>query len=465
MYQGRFNGSDAQPARASRKKSGNSVGFYVFYILFVAAFVIALIVGLSSLEKWLVKFEAAQSTHKSQEIFDELFSAPDWTALYAQTNQENTAYEDAGAYSLYMQQLVGDRKLTMSQTSAGLDKSKEKYLVKLDKTIIADFTLANKAGENAQMPQWELDGLNLYFERLKSVQVALAPGNTVYINGVALDDSHIISTTTTLAEEYLPEGLHGHRLQVVRLDGLLTEPTVTIQNPNGDPLEVYYDAETGIYSQVLPVQEPSQEIIDRAVAAGQAFARYMLADLGRYGMQSYFDTNGEAYQTLPSTWELWVQDNRGVSLGEAAVSEFYQYSDSLYSIRVKVTATVTRMDYTLKDYDMDTTFLFHLTDDGRWLVDRKTNEELQTMFTQVRLRYYLDGELVTSEFVDDKSHQLTLPEITVPEGKVFLGWYSKEVDESGKTTMHLVFSPSEDGIVYIPSDTSLPSMDLYAQFQ
>ncbi len=449
----------------TRQITKGTVIFYILFILFIGAFILGLNWGLDALDAWLVKFESSQSTHKSQEIFAELFAQPDWAALYERTNQEDTIYEGAEAYSTYMQQLVGDQTLTMAQTSAGLDTNKEKYLVKLDKAIIADFTLANNAAADAQIPQWELDSLNIYYTRRHSVQVALIPGNTVYINGVALDDSHIISTTTTLAEEYLSEELHGFRQQVVKLDGLLVEPTVTIQNAEGTPQEVTYNEETGIYTQVMPLQEPSQEIQDRAIGAGQTFIRYMLADTGRYGMQAYFDTNGEAYQTLPSTWELWVQDNRGFTFGEAQLSDFYQYSDTLYSIRVNITTTVTRLDYTQKDYNMDTTFLFHLTSDGRWLVDRKTNEELQTQFTQVRLTYYVGEEVLSSAFVDSASDKLTLPEVEIPAGKEFLGWFTKEVDENGKITMHLAFSPSQDGIVYLPSDTQLPSMELYAQFK
>ncbi len=449
----------------SRRFTPGTIIFYTVFFLFIAAFLIGLNIGLDALEDWLVRYESSQSTHKSQEVFDELFAQPDWTALYERTKQEDTLYEGAEAYSTYMQQLVGDRQLTMAQTSAGLDSNKETYLIKLDKTTIADFTLANIAPEDAQIPQWELDTLNIYFTRRESVQVTLIPGNTVYINGVALDDSHIISTTTTLAEEYLPEDLHGYRQQIVQLDGLLVEPTVTIQNADGTPQEVIYDAEADMYTQVMPLQEPSQEIIDRAIGAGQTFIRYMLANTNRYGMQEYFDVNGEAYQTLPSTWELWVQDYRDFTFGEPKLTEFYQYSDTLYSIRVNITATVTRMDYTLKDYNMDTTFLFHVSSDGRWLVDRKTNEELQTQFTQVRLRYYADDELLVSHFVDGNTDKLTLPEVTAPEGKEFLGWYAKEVDGNGKITMHLVFSPSEDGIVYLPSGSQLSAMDLYAQFK
>ncbi len=465
MYQGRFNGTGAAPQKAPRRVTVGTIVFYALYFLLIAAFIIGLTWGLGALKDWLGQFELSQSTYKSQEVFDELFADPDWAALYEMTGQKDTVYEDVQAYADYMQLLVGDKKLIMAQTSAGLDKNKEKYLIKLDKEVVADFTLVNNMEADAQIPQWELEDVNIYFERRHSVQVAVIPGNIVFINGVALDDSHIISTTTTLAEEYMPEGLHGYRQQILKLDGLLVAPTVTIQTPDGQEMEVAFDPETKLYSQVIPVQEMSQEVYDRAVATGQAFIKYMLAEMSKYTIQAYFDPNGEAYQLLPPTWDLWVQDNRGFTFGDPIVSEFYQYSDTLYSVRVNITATVTRLDYTQKDYNMDTTFLFHLTSDGSWLVDRKTNEELQTQFTQVRLNFHTGDELILSQFVDNQSEKLSLPPVTVPDGKKFLGWFTKEVDETGKTTMHLAFSPSDDGIVYLPGDTVLEAMELYAQFQ
>lgn len=462
MYQGKFNPSGAKPAR--RRITKGTIAFYTIFFLLIAAFIGALIWGLGALETWLTEFEASQSTHKSQEVFHELFSDPDWAALYTRTGQEDTAYEGAEAYKTYMENLVGDKKLTMVKTSAGLDANREKYLVKLDKDIIGDFTMVN-TDPDGQMPHWELDTVGIVFTRNRSIRVAILPGCTVYVNGVALDDTHIISTTTTLAEGYLPEGLHGYRQQILQLDGLLTEPQVTIQNANGDEMELFYDEENDLYTQVLPTQEMTQEIRDRAVAAGEAFIRYMLADLGKYGMQSYFDVNGEAYQTLPATWELWVQDNRGFTCGDATVSEFYRYSDELYSVRVSITTTVTRMDYTQKDYEMDTTFFFHLTSDGRWLVSSKTNEELQTRITLVKLRYFDGSAMLASEFVRSDAEKLSLPIPPAPEGKTFLGWFTRSTDETGKTTMSLAFKPGEDGTVYLPADTTLDAMDLYAQFK
>ncbi len=460
---GRFDNSN----HSSRRITPGTIIFYCFYFLLIAAFVVGMTVGINALKDWLVDFEKSQSTNTSNQVFQELFENPDWKKLYEMTGQEDTIYEGANAYERYMQSLVGDKKLVMAKTSAGLDKTKEKYLILLEKSPIASFTLKNTAAEGEQMPHWELDGVTISFKRQQSVKILTMPGHKVLINGVALDDSHIVGMTTTLAEKYLPEGLHGFRQQVLYLDGLLVTPVVTIQDENGNQVPVQYNADTKMFEETFTAQEMPDEVKTRAIEAAKLYARYTQISnevSSKTQLQSHFDPNGETYQALPSKWSLWIQDSRGYEFSEPIVSDYYQYSDSLYSVRVNLTITVTRTDGTTKDYSMDTTYFVHLTD-GKWLISSGTNEHLQEPITMVKLRYYQDGQLVHEEFVESAATSVTLPTITTPEGKTFLGWFSKEINDKGQTVMHLVFPPSEDGTVYLPEGTVLEPMDLQARFE
>ncbi len=463
MQQGKFSNSNNR--RASRRISVGTIIFYSIYFLLIAGFVIGMIAGLGALKDWLVDYELSQSTNKSKEVYSQLFENPDWKKLYQMSGQEDTIYEGADAYNLYMQQLTSGKKLVMAKTSAGLDKSIEKYLILLEKAPIASFTLKNTAAEDAPMPQWELEGVTVSFKRNQSIRIISTPGHTVLVNGVPLDASHIVSTTSTLAEEYLTDGLHGFRQQVMYLDGLLMAPTVTVQN-GSEQVPLQFDPETNTYSESFPVQEITDEIKNRAVEAAKLYARYTQISnevMSKTELQAYFDKNSNTYKTLPTKWELWLQDNRGYRFSEPVVSEYYQYSDSLYSVRVSLTITVTRTDGTTKDYDMDTTYFFHLTG-GKWLISSSTNESLQTPTTQVRINYWVGSTLRESVFVKSSASSVTLPEAPELEGKEFLGWFTKETNEKGQTVMHLAFSPSPTGVVYLPEGTVLEPMELYAQF-
>ena len=88
--------------------------------------------------------------------------------------------------------------------------------------------------------------VELFFTRTESVIVEKLPGYTVSVNGVALDDSYTIRTVTTDAEKYLPEGLHGYRLEVQTISGFLIPPEVTVTDENGNTVAMNYNAETKI---------------------------------------------------------------------------------------------------------------------------------------------------------------------------------------------------------------------------
>ena len=61
----------------------------------------------------------------------------------------------------------------------------------------------------AELSDWQLDTISLNTVYAKSVRVQTEKGHKVSINGVALEDDHIIQISTTLAGNYLPEGVHG----------------------------------------------------------------------------------------------------------------------------------------------------------------------------------------------------------------------------------------------------------------
>ena len=57
------------------------------------------------------------------------------------------------------------------------------------------------------------------------------------------------------------------------------------------------------------------------------------------------------------------------------------------------------------------------------------------------------------------------PLLSVPAGKVFSGWMKETVSANGSKTMSLVFVPDENGVVTIPSGTTLEPMVLYPLFE
>lgn len=133
--------------------------------------------GLLGLRNWLTRYELAQPATKSKEVFEKLFSDPDWGALYDMAGVQDTAFENKDAFASYMESTVGDTKFTYMETSTGLSKDK-KYIVRLGKEKIASFTLVdhNHSDSKAEIPDWQLGTIELYFAREESYRIQKLDG-------------------------------------------------------------------------------------------------------------------------------------------------------------------------------------------------------------------------------------------------------------------------------------------------
>lgn len=461
MYQGKY----ASGEKAVTQKPAASKGTKVFYSIYGAVLVllcVGIAIAMSALNDWLVRFEASQPDTRAQQAFEQYFADPDWGQVYDLAAMTGTEYEGKEAYIAYMENKVGTAPLTYVKTSAGLSGG-QKYIVKLDGENIATFTLQNSTQSELDIPNWELDSVEVLLTRQEHVMVYAQPDYTVTVNGIALTEDDIVLTTTTAAEDYLPEGVHGARSVLYYVDGLLCAPAVTVTGPEGQEVATVYDPETKAYSQSPDEELLSDELKDRLVAATQAYCKHMINAGG--GVSSYFDTSSAIYKTIMRN-EMWFKGYSGYEFTPAQITDAYAYSDTLISARVSLTLNVTRSSNgTVKAFDVDNTLFLEKKSNGKWMVIEMVNADAQAVRTQVRLTYTLDGEVLSSEMVDSMAGTLTPPAVPVPEGKVFAGWFREITAEDGSKTLSLVFLPDENGTVSLPDDYTLEPMELQALFE
>ena len=472
MYQGKYIKDNASqqttpPRRPRRKKNTKATrGTKIFYWAYaggIAVFFIIMACILSPLRDWLVKYEASQPNYKRDQVYQELFADPDWEHIYTLAGVEGTRFDNKETFAAYMEQLVGDQELTCLETSAGLSGDK-KFIIKLKDQKIAAFTLTGGADKDTEIPQWQLGKVEVFFSGDKNVIVEKLPGQTVYINGVALDDSYTIRTLSTVAENYLPEGVHGFRLTHQKVTGLLTEPEVEVKDALGNSTALTKDSESGIYKQTLPSQQASEEEKLLALTAVQAYAKYMIrkVDIGEIG--KYFDSSSAIYNTIAKSEVGWMQSYSSFDFSEAAYSNYYRYSDTLFSIYVDVTLNVHRNNGSVKEYDLSNTLFFTKDSNGKWLVTEMTNLDVQTTREQVRLTF-MDGDQVLSDaMVDKDAKMVTLPNVEIPAGQT-LNWVKQEDNGNGEVTLTVVFSATETGEIYLPESYSLEPMTLHTLFE
>lgn len=457
-----------RPAPAKRRKAAKSrrgtILFYSIYAVCVVAFFVALLCVMNPLRDWLIKYEASQPNYKRDEVFTQLFADPDWEAIYKMAGVTDTAFENSKSFAAAMDKLVGDTELTCLETSAGLSGDK-KYIVKLGEEKIASFTLTGGAGSQTEIPEWELGSVEVFFQRTKRVTVERFPGQTVLINGVALDDSYIVRSTATLAEEYLPEGIHGFRLEQLQVTDLLVEPEVTLKNADGSTAELTLNEETGVYSPVFAAMEPTEEEKALALTATKTYAEYMIGKTTLGAIQKLFDTKSQFYETIRRSELGWMQSYNSYAFTDPVYSDYYRYSDTLFSIKVDFALNLTRHDGSIKTHELNNTLFFQKNAQGKWLVMEATNVAVQQQVSQVRIVFMNEETVLSNQMVDANTNSLALPAVTAPDGKVFAGWVKQEIDSAGQTTLTVVFEPSEENTVYLPSDMELEPMTLYALFE
>jgi len=415
---------------------------------------------LGELDGFLVKYEAAQPDARSLEVFNQFFAQPDWAALYDRAELEATDYDGKDSFVAYMQAKVGSQQLTFVETSMGLSKDK-KYFLRLDEKNIGSFSLSNVAGAVA-IPQWELSELEFFLSYDRDVTVDSYPGYTVKVNGVALDNSHIIRTTTTRAEEYLPDGLHGMRTVRYYLDGLLMAPAVTVLDEAGQEATLSYDAETNSYSHETAFTAISDEQKTAFETATETYGHYMMARVSKNQLAKYF--TGKSYDAITQAELAFIQNYATYEITPAAITEFYAYSETYCSARVTRKLNITRNNGTIKEFDINTTFFMEKQENG-WMVVDITNTDVQTGSAQVRLRFMQDGVLLEDQMLESNAQVITPPELEVPEGKQIKGWFLQTTDEDGKKSMTLAFQTNDFGEVFLPAGYVLEPMTVHVLFE
>ena len=469
-----------QPKKEPKKKKGPRIGgviFYTLYFLFILLFAVALLFGLNIVKNWLITFEYAQPDLKAQQVFTELFADPNWGELYDAAGIQDTAYEGKEEFMVYMDTRMGTEALTYLETSAGLSGDK-KFVVRLGDEKVAAFTLTDKNKTQATgnalkdmtvIPDWQFKAVELFFDREATYNIRLVDSHTAYVNGVALDENFTISEATTKVESYLPEGATGAAVITQQISGLMTMPTVTITDKNGNDVAVTYDEATRTFAEttVTTAITPQQEQV--ALAAARVATLWMIKEVtDRSEVAKYFNTSYDAYKNIVNFKrdDLIVQDYNGYQIVNETVSKFTSYSEDLFSVLVNLDLDITRTNGTIRKFNYHQSLVFQKNDKGEWLVVAATNEDVSEPVGKVRLTFMNGDEQLYSNFFYTDANKVITPVISAAPNQVFAGWVRRDLGENGTITLTIVFQPDPTtGEVKVPEGTTLEPMTLYAYFQ
>ncbi len=467
MYQGKFTADKAEKPvnqkREKKKATRGTVLFYSIYGICSGVVLIAILLLLIPLNSWLKNYQASQPETKAQQIFDELFAQPDWEALYVKAGIVDSPFENKTSYAAYMTEKVGQDELTCMQTSAGLSGDK-KYVIRHGKEKIASYTLTSTEDPKSKVKVWELGKLELTLQQQHNVLVEKSPSQTVYINGIALDESYIVKKISTKAQDYLPDGVNGYQREQVKVTGLLMPPQIVVKNADGTVAETTAD-EFGMLCTPVSEMTISQAETDIAIGAAKANALFAIEAVGRSELRKYFDVDSQVYEDICNT-PIFMQDYNGYKFDDSAtaVSDYYRYSDTLFSARVTLALKVTRTNGTVKTYDANSTYFFTKGTDGAYKATAMTNIPIQERSEQVRITFISGNETLSSEFVPTDAQTITLPQVTPAEGEALIGWATQHTDAAGRVITTIQLTPGEDGNAHL-SGRVIEAMTLYPVFE
>ena len=449
-----------------------SMVFYGFYFGLILVFFVGIFITLNWLNGWLGKYEAAQPTIKCQQVFDQLFANPDWAQLYrlagdptgTGTNKYDTQFEGQDAFVRYMTEKVGSQQLSYVETSGGL--TGKKYLVRLGTEKLASFTLLGQQENIIDIPDWQLGEVELFLNRNQSIKIRKMENHVAYINNNPLSDDYTIQIASTKADER-QAAENRIRTSIQEVDGLLTTPELLVYDQTGAPIEVRYNADSGMFEEQISSIAITDEERSAVFGALEAYAGFMINASGsRAAVAKYFDGGSQTYNDIVKmNGELWMNADRGHDFLNEEILGYTKHSDTLFSVRASMVMHVKNKDNTEKDYNVTQSMYFQYKN-NKWVCTEMTNEDITAPVGEVRLSFYdLAGNQLSSDFYSTGIKSLTTPVVTAPAGKVFKGWATVETNDQGQKTWNVVFQPDEMGNVTFPDGYNLVPMKLYPLFQ
>ncbi|MBE6538274.1 MAG: hypothetical protein E7671_02270 [Ruminococcaceae bacterium] len=354
-----------------------------FYLVLIICWAVALTLlgtALLIVRSYLADFESTQPKYVAEEVFEKYFSGADFEAVLAFSAENGSAFESNETLAAYLMELISGKELSYHSISSGMDLDSSKYIVKYSEEVgdvkIASFTL-EKTGEKSKkgFAKYALSDIELFYPAEKTVKIKVLQGSVPYVNGVALDDSHIKEENVAHDScKHMPEGVNGIYYTVYELQGLVKEPEVAVTDTNGSPLTVFFNEKESCYETALLYDETLMaEQSERVIAAAKNYAAYMQNDLALNKLNPYFEKGTELYNSIRSTLQWAVIDHDSYHFEDIEASEFYRYDDNTFSCRVKLTHVLKRSR--LEDYrdSMDVTFYLRKVGNDYLVYDRVNN--------------------------------------------------------------------------------------------
>ena len=441
-----------------RRRARRALRYYIALFATFLGILVLLCCAMIPFKSWLTDFEASQTYHMESQIYDLLFKNPDWSLLYDMADVQPTQFEGRDEYVEYMTGKVGDQPLTCVEVATGMADYRL-FSVRLGNEEIATYTMVPANEETGLFRPWTLGEVDVFFTREQSVTVIIMPGQTVYINGIPLDENYTTLRVSTLAEEYLPEGLHGFRYEQQEISGLLVDPVVDVLDEYNNPVPLTRDEATGVYSvevtRSTPIVPARYEMV---IEAAKAEVLFSIRAINVTQLRQHFSPNSEAYADIVAmdpidiTYKEYTFDDVITT-----VKDYYLYSPNLFSVRVNVVLNIIGHDNSVTTLETNITYFCQPNATGNFTISQRLEEDLQQEIHTVPVTYLDEDYIYQVDWVATTAESVTSPTV---DGSLPLFWAKMEADG----TYTNVLEVQSDGTCLLLPDMTWEAMELYPIF-
>lgn len=355
-----------QQYRGSRRgasKSGSSMMFILFLVLYVIAAVIITRAAVKKANGYMQEYEASRPRYKIEEYVSNIGSGFYNDMLeQAIEKMELSPYEPASAVLKRTKAddgTSGSGGYTYKKTENFSD-SKPSYYIMRNEKVIASLT-AERSGWTAKysFPEWRVaDPVSLLEVDSKpaySLSVTMPRGSKLRVNGKSVDDDELRETDselilTNVERQYMKQPLSVR----FELTGLYTPPEISVTDDDGKTLEPERAPEADEAEQVYlftkhDTAEPDEKLLQRAEELTKAYFDYIInKDADRYNniakLNNYLLPGSDAAVLMQSMLNDVYWNNPYTNRTDKVfkVTHVKMYSEKLCTVEIQFDTTLTK---------------------------------------------------------------------------------------------------------------------------
>lgn len=316
----------------------------------------------------LSAYEATRPKHAAQEVYNKYFATLDFAGFMKAVSPDSSLFESEESINNSVKDQFDPS--TFEYFAVASDSEEEKFAVVVENQRVAYFSLKEsdkkaKYGFN----YYELTSGEMFAAPYGNAVIRIPEGYTLKLNGTKVGDGYITAKEIKSDScDYVAEPNKGIYYTEYTVGGLFAEPDITVEAPDGTAVDVGFDNAENVYTASVKYNEElKSEYSDYVLDAARAYTAYMSKDGSFDKIANYLDKNTAIYDKVRKVEVIWVRDHSSYKITDEVASEFYAYSDDVFSCRVTLKETLTRPGYDNYVENIDVIFYLHKTD-GKFLI-------------------------------------------------------------------------------------------------